>query len=162
MKYGLMRRDWTKVIAVVQIIGGIMGVAFTVFGLVFTLVAAHAEGQLPSPLYFSYSIPFVLACVAGILLWKGKKAGVLLSLILQAAQIPAFNIKYFAYSFYVGPYIPLEFTQFRLSLSFSFGASLSYYAPENEPFLLAVNLAALGAFLFLIKKFRRDASNAHN
>ena len=78
-----MKRVWLRVISVLEIIGGIFGLAFmgwvvltnpmNIFNIIIAIVAVGI---------------YVLSFVAGVALWRGRAFGRIASIIVQAIQLP--------------------------------------------------------------------------
>ena len=148
----------TKTIAALQVVGGILGIVTGVYGIVTILMEKDPRLALNLALILGYTIPFFVAAIAGVLLWRGKLAGLWLSLVIQALQIPHVALSNFAYHFVVGATIPLVIEPSSLSIAFDFGTSIrvsgGVLPQDGAPEVIALNLLALliCGFLFYQRK----------
>jgi hypothetical protein len=85
----------SRIIAVVQVLGGLMGTVAAV-GLI---VRAGAGGFAFGALFIAL---YLLSVVGGILLWRGRLLGYTLSIVVQALQVLHVETARFAWQFVVG------------------------------------------------------------
>jgi hypothetical protein len=78
-----MTRVWLRVISILEIAGGIFGIAFLAWAIltnpinIFTLIMIIATSGI-----------YILSFVAGVALWRGRVFGRIVSIIVQAIQLP--------------------------------------------------------------------------
>lgn len=140
---------WCLIIAVLQVLGGLYGIALTVY---------YHGGEPPSLNLSLLMAPFVWGIFGGVLLWRGMRRGLIHSIAVQAMQIPRFAIPLVGYEVYIGAKLQVGWMGGVHILEVYPGSSVSYFfnaetcAPE-----LGVNLIALAAFLYLRKVKARVA-----
>ena len=136
---------WVKVIAALEVAGGIFGVLVLGAG---TLLSASAPSER---LLRSLALPpFLLSLIAGLCLWQGARTGYRLSLLVQALQIPKFLIAGVAYRFVVPAELFVGFQGLaRLAFGWYVGADFRITVNPGGTFLLGINLVALASFLYL-------------
>ena len=78
-----MTLTWRRIIAALEMVGGIFGIAFLAWELANTQVGGATLLVAAVVL-----IIYVLSLVAGVLLWRDHKWGRLTSIIVQAIQLP--------------------------------------------------------------------------
>jgi hypothetical protein len=110
-------RFWRKVIAGLQIAGGVGGVYIVAFG--------NMVGSTRIILLLAFVL-FIVGIWGGILLMLGRRGGVAVSLIVQALQLVQVALPVFIYSFVCGLQIIIGTFQneagTNLGLYFSFGS----------------------------------------
>src|SRR5436309_3080870 len=78
-----MNFPWIKTIAVLEMVGGVVGVLFMVY------VAMSSEFAVPVIFVGSFSSAiFVLSMLAGSWLWQGQRRGRTASIVIQCIQLP--------------------------------------------------------------------------
>jgi hypothetical protein len=143
-----------------QVIGGLMGVFFIIWGIVqslpFTTLSVLLYLFILS--FFSYSI------YAGILCLKTRKNALTHSLINQVLQLISVALLGFAFQYVAGAYftIGLDLTE---SLNLQFGAGISEFDfslnNNTDRLLVSVNLIALALIYWidkLMKKVKEEAA----
>ena len=137
-----------KVIAVLQIIGGTGGIimAWTVFGKWLDPVAGAVS-----------LLPASFAIYAGLLLWKGKRTGVMLSALLQVLQVVKITTHSFTYlSFYgFGFFLGIQVTD-TASFVISPHVGGALWITGGSPLLpvsISFNLVAIVFLVYLLGRW---------
>ncbi len=141
-----MKKDIPRIIAGVQIAGGI-------WGFIGVLYYRH------TPLFANILsvdallvAPFVLAIYAGYHLWRGHKLGHTLSLITQALQIPILGGPAICYYYYVLVYLGIGWFPPNSIINLQFGGGwLVTLHGVDQPVAFGINVVALVAFILLLK-----------
>lgn len=149
-----------KVLSLYEILFGLVGL-----GTMILFAGPETVMQSTSPLFpillgiFSTSVLFyALAVLAGILLWKMRKSGKILSIVIQALQTPIFAVTGLNYLVNLGLGVPLYLgstgTGISFGLNFLLGPqfNLGY---GNDGFLLGVNITAI-LLLILFTRIKLD------
>ena len=151
-----------KILGIYEIIAGIigMGVVFFAGGIasIFLSTASSViQGQatqyawLLLVLIFLSLVFYVLAIVAGILLFRGKKGGKGLSIILHTLQFPIFTIGNVSYFLSLGLNFIVIFREIGSHISFNFrlfaGPQFSLSLGESSGLLFGLNFAAIILFI---------------
>jgi hypothetical protein len=101
------------------------------------------------------ALPMLLSLRAGQLLWKGQRNGTLLSLIVQACQMPVLELGAFKYNFFVGARLALLWMNSDLNLRVDLGATLTVQVAGAEaPPIVGINVVALWAIWYLWRALR--------
>ncbi|MFQ5607282.1 MAG: haloacid dehalogenase type II [Candidatus Zixiibacteriota bacterium] len=132
-----------KIIAVLQIAGGVTGMVWAVLAL----------GNEPLTLLLTaIYAPFPLAVYAGYELWKGTGRGYWLSMVLQALQLVTLSSTAVTFQFFVGlaPYLVIGDSTSLIDIEFG-GAS--YLAISIPPAVsgFSINFFAVWAFVHLLR-----------
>jgi len=140
-----------KLIAILEIVGSLFG--FYILYSMFRSVSYDESTFLLYVLLFSaLGAVTVLALVAGILLWKERRLGFALSVLVQALQIPIFTSAIFEIQLMFGvgiwPYAAMD-GQFKLGMDINFGAEEDLGWRPEAPFSFGVNLVAV-YFLYVL------------
>jgi hypothetical protein len=97
-----MSKIWIRIISVLEIVGGLSGIAFVVWELVALPVDRHrvAMGAIALAVY-------VFSFIAGVALWLGHPFGRLASIVVQAIQLPKYisQLGIFMFSFGFDAYV---------------------------------------------------------
>ncbi len=156
-----MKRNWRKAIALIEIIGGLSGIGLTFY------VMINTEADVFTKLLFGglAFAPFLISIVAGLLLWRNHAAGAVLSMIVQAVQVPKFSFPGVMYLFYSGVDAGTLLTwpgpgqEVRLHFAVNFGGNVRRHIGEHEDgLLLGLNIFALFAFFYLLKLVRSPSN----
>jgi hypothetical protein len=142
-----MKRTGTRLLAMLLLVGGLVGVAVIlymgygmlqqhwIYGLVFALFA----------LLFAYST-FV-----GFRLWRGHPLGRKRAMILFATQVPVFTVPGATYEWYTGLAFKIMGGHVEKNTVLELGSSINFYLDTRITDLAyGVNVVALAALLFLI------------
>jgi len=144
-----MPSRWLKVIAFLEIGGGIVGIigpfAFTPDLLSIKLGKLFVQ--------LAFLLPMSLSIVAGVLLWKGTYQGLMLSRIVQGMQIPILIYHRVLYEFYtgLGLYVSLKGI-FKIQIEPLLGAIFRFRVLDEPRYeSVGINLIALLAFWYLMR-----------
>jgi hypothetical protein len=151
-------RNWLRVIALVEAVGGACGFGFVVWALL--SVSVDARTALVALFVLGVN---ALSFVAGVALWGRSRAGRTLSIIVQAVQLPkivtqqmvflfSFGLDAWVYTAQAGPKAIMGF-QFTLLPS----SQLFFNAVGNPVNLAGVSVSSI-AFLAVLIVYRREDS----
>ena len=92
-----MSKFWIRLIAILEIVGGVCGIGFVVWGL----VTAKSNGQ---SLIFGVIVAavYLFSFLAGVSLWSGRAFGRIASIIIQAIQLPKYTSQLLVFMFSFG------------------------------------------------------------
>lgn len=143
-----------RIIAFYEMLGGVLGVSLFIFFVPFRNFFLGAELFIINIIMLSL---YVFSFCAGFLMWKGKKSGIRLSLIIQAFQIPQFIINGYTYLFICGSMLSINIEYFSAYYGFNFKVHLgSLYhinlISRHTPLIFGINVIALTIFLYLLKQ----------
>lgn len=148
-----MSNIWTKIISILEIIGGFFGILFSIYLFVFT------------PYSFSFLVIVLLFIVvsitsllAGIFLWKKTKTGKILSIIIQSIQLPKIISPTFTFLFSFGfdtyPYYWIKDGFTKLGIEFRILSSLQLFLnSEQMPTGIGISIVSV---IFLVILFNFD------
>jgi len=147
VRYRLDNDTWCLLIAVIQIVGGLVGIGLYIY----------AFGSSPPTLQMTLLFaPTLWAIYAGVLLWKGKEKGLRHSTWLSAIQIPEIMFPGFGYSLFVGAKFTCGWMGSSFALNTFLGYNATMYVGQNpERYGLAVNLVAVTTLLLLRRARKR-------
>jgi hypothetical protein len=138
-----------RLLALEQIVFGL--------GLIIALVmeAVSSDGDR-RPLELALGIPVVvLTIVAGVLLWRGRRMGIALSLGLQLFQVVPVIIAHTAVRYVAGLHWTLRFGGPRIWKPWGFeGTFLVLHDPALPPTMVGLNVVALVAAIYLSSRLR--------
>lgn len=144
-----MEKIWINIIAVLEIIGGIVGILFIVYASVVSGFAFNVMIIVPISLGI-----FSLSLVAGVYLWIGHEFGRKASIIIQWIQLPKISLSAitFMFSFGLDAFAHVTFMddvanlgmQFRL-----FADGQLFFMTEETPILFGISLPAAFALIKL-------------
>jgi hypothetical protein len=148
-----MSKFWTYLIAILEIVGGLWGIAFVIW----QSVTAPLE---------RYNIPFaviivliyLLSLVAGICLALGRKFGRIGSIIVQAIQLPKYSsqLLIFMFSFGLDAYVYGMLTsnaQAAFGVEFKFLAFNQLFVNvADAPVVFGVSIPASAFLVMLLRK----------
>lgn len=150
-----MNKNVIRAIAIVEMIGGIVGVA-TFF---FLGIKVFSNILIASILSFFIAL-YILSFLAGLWLWKFSRRGIILSVIMQLLQIPIISFSSLYYKFFSGLNVSLGFFQSKLSFYFNLGSSWELNIPNtDEPSGFGLNIVAI-IFLICLLKFKKAISSS--
>ena len=143
-----MTKSMYKLIAGLEIFGGIAGTAITIY------LASAIQLQLVMLIFIVLMASiFLLSIYAGVELWRGSNKGVKLSKILQALQIFQIISPYFIYQFLLGVGFTVEVIGAKLNFSLPLGGQFAFNVPGAEgPIGIGINFVAVWAFYQLQKE----------
>jgi hypothetical protein len=168
IQQNLKTKDWIYWIAINEIIGGIFGLAITIFVTAMS-ISMLITNLIPQPLSFSslvnmcapiiFAILYGLSIAAGWLYLQGDPRGLQLSLFIQIMQLIRVAIPgILIYQFTSGLALPLDIgfgsTGFKFNINISFSSfSFSLFPTSEENiFLIGTNLIAIFSFKQLQQK----------
>jgi hypothetical protein len=134
---------WFKIIAVLEMVGGGVGILFVLYS---TVARGFALSTLEiAPIMIAI---FVLSLIAGILLWKGNETGRKASIVVQFIQVSKFAspalIFMFSFGFDLFPHLTLTGDYSNAGIQFRFLSDGQLFLnPEGAPFLLGISIPAL-------------------
>ncbi|MBQ4805818.1 hypothetical protein J8L88_23375 [Aquimarina sp. MMG015] len=133
-----------KIIGIYQIVGGVFLILSSLFISPFQLKIIT---QISLLLFASFSV------IAGYLLLKEKKNGILLSVINQALQIIKFQIFSYGFKYYTPLFLGLVITD-ELSFGLDIQPGMSFILGPSEPdynMFFGMNLIAIAAIYYVYK-----------
>lgn len=144
-----------RTLAVIQIVFG----CGTVLGLVVGAVADGASSPLIETLL---GVPVMLFTVyAGVLLWRGKQAGLAISLGLQLFQVIPVVIAHTAVRYVAGLQWTLRFGGPRIWKPWGFeGTFIVRHDAAFPTVMIGLNVVALVAALYLVGRLRERSQNS--
>jgi hypothetical protein len=145
----------TRLISLLLIAGGILGAMSAVF-----LIQGSVQHDQPyGPIVPAISIVvFCWSIFQGIQLWRGKPSGYKWAKILFAMQIPGFCVSRLTYEFSTGISARIMFGNSIRRFGADIGSSLnSLISPEPLGWMLGINLVAVAALAYLLKKSGKPA-----
>jgi len=146
---------FTKAIALFEMLGALL-TAIIIGGIV--LNTLRLEGATESVVFLMpFCLVFViLGLVAAWLLWKNRKAGYWLSLILQLFQTISLSSRPLTYIYSTGAYVIAKFSSGGITFNFGAGSNLTIYIDYPEAVASGgVNLVALGLAVYLLIRLRK-------
>src|SRR6266536_877526 len=92
-----MSNIWIRIISILEIIGGISGIALVVW----EFVATPIEGQ--TAVFAAVAlVVYVFSLIAGLTLWRAYAFGRIASIIVQAIQLPKYTSQLLIFMFSFG------------------------------------------------------------
>jgi hypothetical protein len=148
-----------KLIAILEIVGSLFGfyILYSVFGS-----ATYDESTflLYVLLFSALFAVTVLALTAGILLWRERRIGFALSVLVQAVQIPILTSAIFQIQLMFGvgiwAYARVD-GQFKIGMHMDVGAQEYLGWRPGSPFSFGVNLVAIYFFYVLLRAMAQRA-----
>jgi len=141
-----------KLIGGIEIFGGLWGVAVMLYRMASVLDNFRVLFYM-----LLYLLPFFLSIIAGIMLLRGKRGGIDLSLGVQLLQIPYFAAAGWYYSFISGALLGIRVTLLDGVTHYSFNFLLGGYCqiqnglPE-EIRAFGINILALALLVILARQ----------
>lgn len=152
-------RKWVRIFALVQAIGGILGIG----NYLYMFGPQIVSGQVPVinlVLFLIALSMFAATAWVGWKYWRTEEDKNGLWSFLLGLQIPAFNIAGFGYEFYSGFTVPLGLARERFGISANLASNVALlWKPQNTTFHLTVNLAAI-FMLVLLGRATKEKSKA--
>ena len=148
-----MSKFWTYLIAILEILGGLCGIAFIIWQSVTAPLAPHNI-----PFAIIIVTIYLLSLAGGIGLLLGRKFGRLLSIIVQAIQLPKYSsqLLIFMFSFGFDAYVYGMLTN---TAQVAFGAELKFLAfyqlypyVADAPVLFGISIPATAFLVMLLRK----------
>ncbi|HEY8186155.1 MAG TPA: hypothetical protein VIF64_08805 [Pyrinomonadaceae bacterium] len=154
-----MSKFWTYVIAILEIVGGLCGIAFVLWQ------SATAPLERYNVLFaIIISVIYLLSLVAGIALVLGRKFGRVASIIVQAIQLPKYTsqLLIFMFSFGFDAYVYGMLTnkaQVAFGLEFKFLAFNQLFVNmADAPAGFGISIPATAFLVMLLRKPKLAAS----
>jgi len=144
-----MKNPWIKSIAILEIIGGIVGILFCVYESVAAGFALNVMVVLPVSLGI-----FILSLIASIYLWKETSFGRRASIIVQFIQLPklispAFTFMFsFGFDLFAHMTLVNDFSTVGVQFRVLADGQL-FFMTQQTPVLLGISIPALIALLKL-------------
>ena len=145
-------RNWLRVIAALEMVGGVFGFGF----LMWWLLVSPIDGPTSALLLLMLAIN-ALSFVAGVALWSGSRVGRALSIIVQTIQLPKIISQQFVFMFSFGLdvwvfFAPAAISRLMLGFHFNFPASSQVFfnAPVGTYTLVGVSLSSIAFLAMLI------------
>jgi len=144
-----------RTLAVMEVVFG----AGTLFGLCIGVIAGPEQTR---PLEWILGIPvMLLTIVAGVLLWRGKRAGFALSLGLQLFQILPVIIAHTAVRYVAGFHWTLRFGAPRIWKPWGLeGTFIILHDPAFPQTTFGLNVVALAIAIYLVKRLHDISQNS--
>ncbi|HJP60939.1 MAG TPA: hypothetical protein VJ865_13105 [Gemmatimonadaceae bacterium] len=151
----LIYRILDRTLAVVEVVFG----AGTLFGLGLGVVAGPEQTR---PLEWILGVPvMILTIVAGVLLWRGRRAGLALSLGLQLFQILPVIIAHTAVRYVAGFHWTLRFGGPRIWKPWGLeGTFIVLHDASFPTTLVGLNVVALVTVLYLATRLHATSQNS--
>lgn len=141
-----MKSKIKKLIYIYEMIGGIWGVGVAIYYTFFSTKSIMNPNipenyKLIGLIVFIFILAlYVLSFIGGFLLWKGKEKGTVISIIVQAFQIPyiitSSCIYFFISGLQLGASIAIPNNMLRITGMFSFGSSFGMYFGNGVKYTL--------------------------
>jgi hypothetical protein len=152
-----MSKTWVRIISVLEIVGGVVGIGFVIWALLAT--PFNAWTLIIAPIAISI---YILSLVAGVALWRGNSFGRKASIVVQAIQLPKIISPLVIFMFSVGFDLWVQFLLTRgfsnLGFEFRFLAfSQIFFNVQDAPFGLGVSITAC---IFLAMLLRHKPGRA--
>ena len=143
----------TRTFALLETVGGILGLGMSAYTVV-------VLGVDPSSAAL-FLTPNAVAVYAGYLLWRERKRGYVLSLVLQAAQIFRVTSTVFFYEFVLGLGVTIGFTYDRVFFYPKVG-SAGWIGITNTslPFSIGINFVAVLGLIYLWRCYARKKAHS--
>lgn len=155
----LKSRKIVKIMALVQAIGGVLGIGNYLF-----VYGPHLfTGEVSIINWVILLIVLSLFAFTSFVAWKywrTQKDNNGLWRLMIGIQVPAFCIRGFGYEFYSGFKVPLGYAVDQFGINASLGSSAALFWNNNAPFALSVNIGALILLGMLTKSELLDNSPA--
>jgi hypothetical protein len=148
-----MSKFWTYLIALLEILGGLCGIAFVIWRSVTAPLERHNI-----PFAVMIALIYLLSLVAGICLVLGHRFGRVVSIIVQAIQLPKYSsqLLIFMFSFGFDAYIYGMLTtnaQAAFGLEFRFLAFNQLFVNvADAPVVFGISIPASAFLVMLLRK----------
>lgn len=146
------------IVSIIQLIGGLIGL-WILFGI--------GDGNIAGPGFWFFLI-FVGSIAGAFLLWRSPYLGILLSLAVQAAQIPLIDTPELGYRLAVGVGLwfktaPLHFARYAFGTNFSYSHASGWgTGAPTGPSSYGINVAAMILFFLLLALLWMRKANLAN
>ena len=140
---------WLKtVLLLFQIGGGLLGIA-----LVGWAFLERNMMLVEVIIYAAFAIVFAFGILAGVVLIKKPRFGLILSLIFQGIQIPIIVTPVVSYILYTGGFLSVYWQETGWGAKFAFlGSRFYFYLNRGEPWCVGVNIVAVALFIILVRE----------
>jgi hypothetical protein len=154
-----MERVWMRIVAALEIIGGIFGLVFVLSWFLAAPFSVPALLIAPIPIGI-----YVLSLAAGIALWRGSPFGRKASIVVQAIQVPkiispsvifmfSFGLDLWIHYLWLGEFSRLGFeVRFLAFNEFFFNA-------QGAPIGFGISITACATLLLLLRKYKPSATS---
>jgi hypothetical protein len=148
-----MSKFWTHLIAILEIVGGLCGIAFIIWQSVTAPLERHNI-----PFAIIIVVIYLLSLVAGICLALGRKFGRVASIIVQAIQLPKYTSQLLIFMFSLGfdAYVYAMLTtnaQVAFGLEFKFLAFNQLFVNvADAPVMFGISIPACVFLVMLLRK----------
>ena len=149
----------SKIIAIYQILGGLIGLGFSLEGYFHLDAPLFLEicFYLISSLLYSYSV------LCGLLIFKNVNLSLKCSLINQYLQLLSFAFAGYAYKYTAGIYVSIGLDTTLLKPLFNYGFSAWYFIWNTNNQLTYIDFNLFAFFIiFLLDKLRSKAATSQD
>jgi hypothetical protein len=144
-------------VSLLQVLGGLLGIALICINFL--------SGQLTMigvMFNFAFVLVFAFGIMAGVVLIKKEKPGILLSMIFQAMQIPVLIGPKLSYILFTGACFNIYKHAMGFGFDFYFGSRYYFNINSGEPWLTGINIVALVLFILLLRASMFGAASAQS
>lgn len=148
-----MTTKWNRPIALLQIVGGVLGIIRTLYYIGETLPPSIVDQLIAGGMLVLYTV----SIIAGLLLWQQQRQGVSLSILLQMVQIPYFSLTTLSY-YIIAPLGVMLYVQvggagfidpnIYYGLFYKSEWLITLWSP-TEPFFIGLNLVPVVCLWYL-------------
>ena len=145
-----MTRFWQRIIAIAEVIGGVLALSATIF--------AAKAGASKSAVVVGAALD-LLVLVAGVALWSGSAAGMVLSEVALSLQCVQVFTKGFVWQYVAGLALLVQMIGGEIEWSAGLLVRHTFFQAEaGSGAGLGVNLIAIAALTFLIMTHKQSKS----
>lgn len=145
-----MSKAWMRIISVLEMIGGAVGVGLVIWWLLATPVNAFTVAIAPIPISI-----YIFSFVAGVSLWRGSSFGRKASIVVQVIQLPKVVSPFiiFMFSFGLDLWVHTLFAEGFSTVGFEFRALAfhQFFINVQAPVGIGVSLTAVISLVMLIR-----------
>jgi hypothetical protein len=142
-----MNKNLKRAVLLLQIVGGLAGLA-----VIAKAFLTEQVWPITAIFHIAFIFVFLFGIIAGIVLIKKERLGMLLSAIFQAIQIPIISGPAISYVLFSGASLNLFWHTTGWGFNFLFGSRYYCYFNSGEHWLIGVNFVALIFFILLIRE----------
>ena len=150
-----MNKLLKSVVLLAQIGGGLVGL-----GLIGRAFLTEQPNKITMIIHAAFILVFSFGIVAGVVLIKKPKLGLLLSAAFQAMQIPLAIGPTVSYALFSGACFNVYKHATGWGFSFLFGSRYYFCLNGGEPWLAGINIVALVLFILLVRESWLQAADA--
>jgi len=150
-----MNKLLKTVVLLAQIGGGLVGL-----GLIGRALLTEQLTEMALMIHVAFILVFLFGIVAGVVLIKKPKLGLLFSAVFQAMQIPIIVGPTLAYALFSGVSFNVYKHATGWGFNFLFGSRYSFSLNSGQPSVLGINLVAVVLFVLLVRESCRQAADA--